>query len=60
MSFFGKLGRLTLDLIETPVAIIKDVATMGGSLTDQDEPYTKQKLNDLQDDYDGLKDSLDS
>ncbi len=59
MGFFGKLTKLALDVIETPVAVVKDVATLGGSLTDQDKPYTQQKLEDLQDDYDELKDSLD-
>ena len=59
MSFFGKLGKLTLDLIEVPVAIVKDVATMGSQLTDEGDPYTERKLKDLQDDYDNLKDELD-
>jgi hypothetical protein len=27
-------------VIETPVAIIADVVTLGGSLTDKDEPYS--------------------
>ncbi len=58
MGFFGKLALLALDVIETPVAIIKDAATLGGSLTDQDKPYTAQKLSDIQDDYDLLKDDL--
>lgn len=29
MGFFGTLGRFALDVIETPVAIVKDVATLG-------------------------------
>lgn len=59
MGFFGKLGKLVLDVVETPVAIIKDTVTLGGSLTDQDKPYTAQKLEDIQNDYDGMKDALD-
>lgn len=59
MGFFGKLGKLVLDVVETPIAVVKDVATMGGALTDQDKPYTAQKLEDLQDDYDAMKDALD-
>lgn len=27
-------------VVETPVAIVADVVTMGGALTDKDEPYT--------------------
>ena len=59
MGFFGKLTRLTLDLIETPIAIVKDVATLGGSLNDRDESYTVKKLKDIADDYEEMKDSLD-
>lgn len=59
MGFLGKLGRLTLDLIETPVAIVKDVVTLGGAITEESKPYTAQKLDDIADDYEGLKDSLD-
>ena len=41
---FGILEDLTKAVvgivIETPIAIVADVATMGGMLTDKDEPYT--------------------
>lgn len=59
MGFFGKLGKLGLDIIELPVAVTKDVITLGGSLTDKSRPYTAQKLEDIGDDYDEMKDSLD-
>lgn len=59
MGFFGKLTKLALDVIETPIAVIKDVATLGGALTDKDEPYTLKKLKDIGNDYEEMKDSLD-
>jgi len=31
-------------VIETPIAIVADVVTMGGVLTDKDEPYTATTL----------------
>jgi len=31
-------------VIETPIAIVADVVTMGGVLTDKDEPYTAATL----------------
>jgi hypothetical protein len=31
-------------VIETPLAIAADVVTMGGALTDKDEPYTATAL----------------
>lgn len=59
MSFFGKLGKMVMDVVETPIAVIKDVATMGGVLTDRDETYTAEKLGDIQDDWDDMKDELE-
>lgn len=59
MGFFGSLTKLALDVIETPIAVVKDVATLGGTLTDKKEPYTLKKLKDIGDDYEHMKDSLD-
>jgi hypothetical protein len=45
---FGLLENLTKAVIgvvvETPVAIVADVITMGGALTDKDEPHTATAL----------------
>lgn len=45
---FGILGDLTKAVvgvvIETPIAIAADVVTIGGALTDKDEPYTATAL----------------
>lgn len=30
--------------VETPVAVVADVVTLGGSLTDKNEPYTTQAV----------------
>jgi len=59
MGLFGKILKLGMDIVEAPVAVIKDVATLGGALTDKKQPYTMSKLEDLQDDWDSIKDSLD-
>jgi len=59
MGFFGKVLRLGMDIAETPIAITKDVVTLGGLLTDSEQSYTKSKLEDLQDDWDSIKDELD-
>ncbi len=41
---FGILENLTKAVvgvvIETPIAIVADVVTLGGAITDKDEPYT--------------------
>lgn len=45
---FGILGDLTKAVVgvvvETPIAIAADVATLGGALTDKREPYTATAL----------------
>jgi len=60
MGFFGKLASIALNIVETPIAIVKDVVTLGGVLEDKDKPYTQQKLEELGNRYDKLKESLDS
>lgn len=38
---FGKLLKATVGtVIETPIAVAADIATLGGALTDKKEPYT--------------------
>lgn len=59
MGFFGSLTKLALDVIETPIAIVKDVATLGGSITEQSKSYTAKKLDDIGNNYDKMKDSLE-
>lgn len=58
MGIIGKLIGLALDIVETPIAVIKDAATLGSQLTDEGEPYTERKLQELRDDYKDLKDQL--
>jgi hypothetical protein len=48
MSLFDALGSLTKAVVgvvvETPVAIVADVVTLGGALTDKEKPYTATAL----------------
>lgn len=42
---FGNLLKAVVGVVvETPVAVVADVITMGGACTDQDKPYTAQAL----------------
>ena len=47
-AMFGILGDLTKAVVgvvvETPLAIAADVLTLGGVITDKDEPYTATAL----------------
>lgn len=44
------LGKAAVGLVvETPIAVVADVVTMGGALTDKKEPYTKTALGKVVD-----------
>ena len=46
---FGMLESLTKAVVgvvvETPVALVADAVTLGGALTDKDEPYTATSVS---------------
>lgn len=46
---FGMLGNLVKAtvgvVVETPIAVVADVVTLGGSLTDKDKPYTAEAIS---------------
>ena len=50
---FKMLGHLTKAavglVIETPIAIVADVVTLGGSLTDERRPYTSTAVSKVVD-----------
>lgn len=43
-------------VVETPVAIVADVVTMGGALTDKDKPYTAEAVGRV---VDNVKDAAE-
>ncbi len=53
MSIFGKILKTTFDVITTPIAVVKDVATFG------ENDYTKDKLSDIGEDLDEIRDEFD-
>lgn len=36
-------------VVQTPVALVSDLITMGGAMTDKDEPYTATALKNIAD-----------
>lgn len=45
-EMLGKLTKAAVGLVvETPIAIVADVVTLGGACTDKDEPYTATALS---------------
>ena len=43
MTFFKKLFKSGIDAALLPLEMVKDVATVGGVITGQDEPYTVKR-----------------
>ena len=41
------LTKAVVSVASIPVTVIADVATLGGALTDKEEPYTAKALSDL-------------
>jgi hypothetical protein len=48
------LAKAATAVVTVPVAVVADVVTMGGQLTDKDKPYTAEAVEDL---VDNLKDA---
>ena len=47
---FGMLESLTkaaLGVVTVPLAVVADVVTLGGVLTDKPEPYTAEAVSDV-------------
>ena len=57
---FGVLNSLTKAVVgvvvETPIAIVADVVTLGGGMTDKNEPYTVTALGKV---VDNVSDATD-
>lgn len=50
MGMFDILESLTkaaVGVITVPVAVVADVVTLGGALTDKDKPYTAEAVSDV-------------
>ena len=49
MKLFGELVATVVNVATLPVAVTKDVFTLGGVATDQRTPYIVQKLKQIKD-----------
>ena len=50
MGLFSAIVKIGVDLARLPVAVVKDVITLGGISTEQEKPYVAQILDDIRDD----------
>lgn len=64
MSLFGKLLKTSFDIVTSPIEVVKDVATLGGVLTDNDAgqrgTYTTRRLKQLGKDSEEIREELDN
>lgn len=63
MSVIGKLFKAVIDTLQLPVAIAKDVITLGGSVNDGhfrngNRTYTMKKLDEIGQDIEEAKHGL--
>lgn len=49
MKLFGQLVRTAVNVVTLPVAVVKDVVTLGGEMNDHGQPYTVEALKRLKD-----------
>lgn len=49
-NLFGKVVKLVVNTVALPVAVVKDVGTLGGVCTGRDESYTKERIEKLVED----------
>ena len=47
MSLFGSIVRTAVNTALLPVAVAKDIVTLGGAATGEEKPYTAQQLEKL-------------
>jgi hypothetical protein len=57
MGLFGKLANLGIDIATSPIAIVSDVITLGGSCTD-DKSKIAKKVKQLSEDLNEIKSDL--
>lgn len=58
MGILGNIIGTVIDTASLPVAVIKDVATLGGVLTDRKATYTSSKVSDIKEDLEDLDEKL--
>lgn len=46
-GFLESLAKAATAVVTVPVAVVADVVTLGGALTDKDEPYTATAVSDF-------------
>jgi len=59
MGLFGKILKTGFDVVTSPIEVVKDVATLGGLATGENETYTGKRLKQLGNDIENVGESLE-
>ena len=59
MGIFGKLIKTAIDIATTPIDLIKDAATLGGAITDEESALVK-KAHRLKEDVEEMRDEVNN
>ena len=52
MSILGKMFRVVRRTVELPIAVVKDVVTMGAEKAMEGKFYTEKKLDEIEEELD--------
>ena len=52
------MAGAAFDVVTSPVALVKDVATLGGTITGERKSYTEKQLRKIGDDLDEAVESI--
>jgi hypothetical protein len=55
MSLFGRIVRTAVNTAVLPVAVVKDVITLGGVSTSNGQPYTVEQLQKIKDEAEDVR-----
>ena len=47
LGMFESLAKAAVGVVTVPVAVVADVVTLGGVLTDKERPYTADAVSDV-------------
>jgi hypothetical protein len=46
-GFLEDIAKAAVGVVTLPVTVVADVATLGGSLTEKESPYTAERIEDI-------------
>lgn len=54
MGLFGKIVKLGMDVVTTPIAVVSDIVTLGGAATET-ESEIKKKAEQVKEDWNEIR-----